>query len=221
MGKVIGMGAALAAGLAVAGMAHASVITQSISYGPNGPVTNPFTQTMDFNQFNTGLGTLTSVTIQIDDASTGTVEVTNNSSGSSNYTISLGEQLNLTDSNSTQLSTFLDQSNSQSHTIAASGSYTITATATGTSPLTTINSNLSEFIGNNTIDLTLSGSGVALVSGATPYSASTNSTSSGAVTLDYYYSNPAAVPLPGSGALALVGGLALVGRMAIRRRMAH
>ncbi len=222
--KVVIIGAVLSAGLGMVGMSNAGVVTQAVDYGPGlSPETNPFTEAMDFNQFQSSLGTLTRVTVQIADTSSGSVEVTNNSATSSDYSISLGEQLSLTDPNSNLVAGFLNSSSPNSATIAPGDNATIDTTASGSSPVKTLTSNLSQFIGSGQIALTLSGSGVALVSGATPYSASTNSTSDGVVTVDYYYSNvaPAGAPLPGSGALAVIGGIALIGTMAIRRRVAH
>ncbi len=220
--KMVVIGAALSAGLVFVGMSNAGVVSQALDYGPGlSPVTNPFTQAMNFNQFQSSLGTLTSVTVQIGDTSSGSVQVTNNSTRSSDYSISLGEQLALKDPSSTILASFLDQSSPSSATIASGNSDTINTTATGSSPVDTLTSNLSQFIGSGQIGLLLSGSGVALVSGATPYSASTNSTSDGVVTLDYNYSSASAAPLPGSGALALIGGVTLIGAMAIRRRVAR
>ncbi len=219
--KMVVIGAALSAGLVFVGMSNAGVISQALDYGPGlSPLTNPFTQVMNFNEFQSSLGTLTSVTVQIGDTSSGSVQVTNNSTKSSDYSISLGEQLALKDPSSTVLASFLDQSSPSSATIASGNSDTINTTASGASPVTTLSSNLSQFIGSGQIALLLSGSGVALVSGATPYSAATNSTSLGVVTLDYNYANaaPTGAPLPGSGALALMGGVTLIGTMAIRRR---
>ncbi len=219
--KLLVIGAALSASFVIAGMANAGVVTQALSYGPGlSPETNPFTDAMNFNQFQASLGTLTSVTVQFADNSSGSVQVTNGSSTSSPYSISLGEQLSLTDPASKVVASFLDESAASSTTIASHNSDTINTTANGSSPVNTV-SNLSEFIGSGQIALSLSGSGVALVSGATPYTASTSSTSSGIVTLVYNYSSPGAAPLPGSGALALIGGVTLIGAMAIRRRAAH
>ena len=218
--KMVVIGAALSAGLVFVGMSNAGVVSQALDYGPGlSPVTNPFTQAMNFNQFQSSLGALTSVTVQIGDTSSGSVQVTNNSTRSSDYSISLGEQLALKDPSSTILASFLDQSSPSSATIASGNSDTINTTATGSSPVDTLTSNLSQFIGSGQIGLLLSGSGVALVSGATPYSASTNSTSDGVVTLDYNYSSAIAAPLPGSGALAMIGGVTLIDAMAIRLRV--
>lgn len=218
--KIIGIGAALSAGLVVACTVNAGVVTQALDYGPGlSPETNPFTVSMNFNQFQSSLGTLTSVTVQIADTSSGSVEVTNNSSASSQYSVQLGETLNLTDPSSNAIANFLDVSATSDATITSGGSDTIDAAASGSSPVVTLSTNLSEFIGSGQIALSLSGSGEALVSGATPYTASTNSTSAGIVTLNYNYSSPSAAPLPGSGALALIGGIALAGGMAIRRRV--
>ncbi len=218
MGKIIGVGAALAASVIVAGLANANTTTpQAIAYGPGlAPETNPFSIGLAFNQFNASLGTLTGVTITISDNSSGTVNVTNNSPSQSSYTISLGEQLSLKDPSNNALASYLDQSSSQNQTINAGDNQTITANASGTSTPVTINSNLSEFIGAGTITLTLGGSGVALVSGATPYSAVTNSTSDGEVTAVYDYTP---VPSPGSGLLLFAGAMAVVGGMTLRRRV--
>ena len=78
--KMVVIGAALSAGLVFVGMSNAGVVSQALDYGPGlSPVTNPFTQAMNFNQFQSSLGTLTSVTVQIGDTSSGSVQVTNNS----------------------------------------------------------------------------------------------------------------------------------------------
>lgn len=217
MGKFIGIGAALAASVIVAGMANADTTPlQAVSYGPGlNPETNPIQNyDMAFNQFNASLGTLTGVTITFSDNSSGTVKVTNGSSASSPYTMGLDESLSLTDPNSNVVASYLDSSSTQQATIGAGDSQTITANASGTSTPVTFTSDLSEFIGSGTINLLLNGKGVAFVSGASPFIASTDSQSFGTVSIVYDY----AVPAPASGLLLFFGGLAVVGGLTLRRR---
>ena len=85
--------AATTALVGTASMSLAAVITQTESYSSttdwgNNSTTNSFTPTHDihFAGFNTALGTLTSISIVIDDTINGTVNVTNN--GASATTVS-------------------------------------------------------------------------------------------------------------------------------------
>ena len=213
--NAIGFGAIMSAGLLAVNVAGANTITQTLDYGSSGsPLTNPISDPLAFNQFNTSLGTLTSVTISFSDNSAGTVQITNNGSSTGSFAAGLNEKLSLYDPNSIKLASYTDIGSSSGYVnIASNGSYTFNQSASGSSPLTTLSSNLGEFEGNSTITLTLNGTATASITGPTPYNAITLSQSYGTATVTYTY----AVPEPGTGVL-LMGGFLAVGGLVLRRR---
>jgi hypothetical protein len=247
MGKVIGMGAALAAGLAVAGMAHASVSLTvngtSISLsGGSGSYSSSGGTVLNGNGV-FGWGTIS--IISNSPATTDTqAELNLSISGLYNTDPSAGTVIDIAASDSG----FQFLSNTSANYLQLTGSVSANGqnSSDSASALSTASDNtnsITAIVGpftesNGSVYSQSFTSTPESATGLTsPYSLATTvdftitgsgTSNSGdlqggnfdaAVTTNPISSN--AVPLPGSGALAFVGGLALVGGMAIRRRMAH
>lgn len=214
---------AAVAGLALAGVgaAHAGTISGGTVVYPVFPVTGnePINQTMVFNQFNPTLGTLTGVSIAIDDNTSATIEITNQSSAATSFPFSITGSVTVSDPSNIVLATDPNPINVSSSTgTLAVGSAFGPNTYTTSSSATINLGALSEFIGSGSIDLNLLASSLDTVTGAgntTSFSAN----GSGSVSVTYNYSTASAsTPIPATGLLSLVGGLAMVGGVAIRRR---
>ncbi len=210
------------AGLALvgAGAANAGTVTQSFSYGGQYPTTSP----ESVLQFDSSLGTLTSVDLSIADTSNETATITNTSTTASNFNVQLGSLINVTDPSHVQLLSANSSSNGTTYSIsnlAPNASATVPSSgsaATTLSASNTLTSGLSEFIGNGLLTLDVANSGSSAVTGSNNYGINITGGSSGTFNVVYNYST-ASTPIPATGLLSLVGGLVMVGGVAIHRRM--
>jgi hypothetical protein len=211
----------LSAALAIcfAGQANADVSGPFTTTTPIGSTRTDFTGNLVFQKFDSSLGTLQSVTLQIGSDLTTTLTVTNSGSSSSNGTANTNLKVTVSDPNNA-LFTLLN------NIISDDFAYSLAQGASTQSGLITNANNLKSkvftdattlinFSGSGTISLnvsTLTQTLLANTGGNTSSSQVTNATVTGNVTYTY----APAVPEPTTMALMGVGGALLLVRL--RRR---
>jgi hypothetical protein len=188
---------------------------------------------LDFNLFNTNLGVLQSVTINLGNVFvTGTASVTNNTNtntggtlpGSYNYSVQYTGTFDLTDSADNEV--FLQVSAAPSSKKLAVGATLTTPTGSNSTAgassteldLGTDDLSLYEGAGSGTVSLTLATGNSVTATGTSNYSTTSSGTGSGAVSVTYTYLAPSATPEPSTWALMVGGCFALV--LVARRRSA-
>ena len=219
---------ALALGL-LASAAQADIVTQH--YTATSTLTD-WSKTATFGKFDTGLGTLISVSFTLDTSIATTLTVTNTSGSSSSGSVRTEVFVALNDP-SNNFGFYVPTppgdvvGNSVSDLLTGTQSYSLTAGQSKTLTQKTATSNatydyfdgatLTEFSGPGSIDLTLNTFTTTLLSnsgGNTNSSQVTNA--SGLITLVYTY-DVTAIPEPATYAAGF-GVIALLGAMVIRRR---
>jgi hypothetical protein len=199
--------------MAVAQSASAGTITQTVSYTGGSP---PFTDVLTFNKFNTALGTLTSVSIELSETSTLSSSVFNSTSSAvsfSNATTSATVTATGPDSTTSTATVTSDPFAGTATPNGFTNGPSTTATATATS----FAASLAPYEGAGTGTFTVSTSAAALaytgdaaVAGALFFGGP--ATASGSVTIIYTYTS--AIPEPASLGMVALG---LGGIFAVRR----
>jgi hypothetical protein len=214
------------AALAFAHPASAGFETQTVTFGSSGsPLTNGSTATLAFAQFDTSLGTLTSVTIQVSDSMTVVSQAVSFGAGTSTYTnFENTGTVVVTGPDATALSTSLS---------TTPGSGTITGVGTvlnvdsetnnnlGAGPTNVSSANFGAYegVGVGTFNVTAGANNSFSGSTSGAVAASGTTTSYGSVTITYTYT-ATAVPEPASMAMVGIGLGALVVVSRFRRRTA-
>lgn len=213
---VVGVSAAIF-GLGSAERAEAATSTQTLSVST---ALTDWSQNLNFNKFDSSLGTLNSVSFTFSSSVTTTITVTNTGTSSSNGTVRTEIRISLVDpsgyfaGDAPQIDAFVPLSDAP-YTLAAGanqqlGPFSRNVSSGGYNYTTT--QVLAEFTGTGTIPLTLSTfTQTLLANNGGNTSASQVTSANGNVTLVYDYT---AVPEPTTALLVGAGGVALL----LRRR---
>ena len=200
--------------IAATGAAQAATVTQS---APLVQEVTEIDQAFDFNQFDSSLGTLNSVSIILDGAATSSVSFTNRAAQDQNFSFKSTLSLYLV---GVGLSEQLD---------LALFDYPRTLTAVGTTDLGTVNAadsvtisatDLAAFIGTKTANLACESGVTNSQSGGGGNIDVSQTTTAGCgitVVYDYTVPTPPPAPIPEPASMALIG-LGALGLAAVRRR---
>src|ERR1017187_1308300 len=219
---IISVTAALLLGLASLAQA-ASYNTATETTGLQGL---SFTDTLYLPQFDTSLGTLTGVTLNISDTEQAEVTVENGSASPASITVSLAGSVEATDNNGIDSIAILNKNFGPYSLLANEGPTIPTYNGSGpdfqdlglisdTATKTASSSDLSLYEGPGTVPIDITGLGGWNASGSTAYSLNINEfVGQGSVYATYTYTP---VPEPSSALFLGLGGLALVWRRRFTR----
>lgn len=234
MKKNILASALVVGGLALSSLASAATVTTSFSLGPTTTELTDANATGVFNQFNSSLGTLTGVTIDLTGLSVSTTSLTNNASGSQTfkYTSSLDWNFDIfsgsgnlyygfttilatTGNNTAYLKTAGTNVTLASHGTLNLGTRTETYDySTNDTALTGVT--LSDFIGTGTLGIGCTTStGSLFQGGGGNINATQTTTGSCSGLITYTYTEGSPVPEPAS---LIIMGIGFFGMAALRKR---
>jgi len=207
----------------VGGTACAQIITQTLTFSG---LSDPDNQVFSFETFNSSLGTLNSVDIDLSNVVvSGTATVTNQSSSASSYVIQLqgnyivSDQVqtgtNVTDGTpvGTNVQVNIDTPNYVSDSVAADGGTLTTGTISnsaspGSGSTAITGSDLLGYeSGDGTISLYLNSSNSVSARGSAPYEVDESSVGSGTIQVIYNYTPipPVDTPEPSTTAMMILG----------------
>jgi hypothetical protein len=201
---------ALAIGFA-SSTAQAGIVTQTVSTGD--PQKTDFNAVLSVRAFDTSLGTLQSVTVQIDDEAFVNGTLTNNSASAATFNIAARVVFGVSFGGNSLVSDIL--SRSQSNILLNPSAQTIFGpfALTGSSgPIEVDPSLLSQFIGTSNLSFNFGTSSNVQTSGyGGNVSSSFTTTADSTLTVIYTYTSPNVVPEPASLAMTAIGGLLAAG----------
>lgn len=184
-----------------------------------------FNDSKPLSAFDPALGTLISVTFELDGASTGAITVNNQSGQDGTYDVTLNGQLKLKLGSTTFITT-LPNTEDPSFFVSGTGSHTATDNLS-TLPITlnsvTTTTNLSQFIGPSgnpgTLAFIVNGIASGGAAGNTPNNVSTTASDSYFASITYNYTVPSTTPEPATMTLfgSALLGIGFFGRKKLKK----